>query len=275
MGTTFEILLVEDSSPDASWAEVLCIAAGDSRVRGLRLGRNFGQHNALLCGIRAAKGDVIVTLDDDLQHPPEEIPKLLRGLSENVDVVYGKHAHTQHDLGRNVTVGMAKYFLKYVMGIKNADSVGAFRAFRTRLRLAFDRFESPYVSVDVLLSWATDRFDAVVVDHQRRPHGKSNYSLAKLIQHTLNLLSGFSTAPLRLASWVGLSAMLLGVGVLIYVIVRFFTIGQVVPGFAFIASIISIFSGTQLFALGIIGEYLARMHSSSLRRPPYVVAETT
>lgn len=274
MKLPFEIIFVEDAGGDDSWDVIGRLAKSDRRVKGFRMGRNFGQHNALLCGIREAAGQTIVTLDDDLQHPPEEIPKLLERLAAGADVVYGRPIKESHGIWRNMVVAFTKCLMKHAMGLKNTGEVSAFRAFRTRLRDAFTGFNHNYVSVDVLLSWATQRFDSVTVEHHPRAEGKSNYTLRKLVRHALNLITGFSSAPLRLASLIGMLAVLLGVGVLVYVIAVFFIVGRVVPGFAFLASIIAIFSGTQLFALGIIGEYLARMHSSSLQRPPYVVAES-
>ena len=274
-GVTFELLLVEDAGGDHAWDIVQQIARRDPRVRGLRLGRNFGQHNALLCGIREAQGDLIVTLDDDLQHPPEEIPKLLERIKSGADVVYGKPARDRHSFWRNVTSVVTKSILKRVMGISNASDVGAFRAFHTHLREAFVHFDHPYVNIDVLLSWGTSRFDSVFVGHDSRIEGKSTYTFRKLARHAGNLLTGFSSGPLRVASWLGFAAMFLGLSVLIYVLIVFFAVGRVVPGFAFLASLIAIFSGTQLFTIGIIGEYLARIHTSSLKRPAYLVQERT
>lgn len=274
-GITFEMLLVEDAGGDRAWDVIRQLAGRDPRVRGLRLGRNFGQHNAILCGIRQAKGAFIATLDDDLQHPPAEIPKLLERVRQNADVVYGKPLQDRHLFWRNAASTFTKKVLKHVMNVPNAPDVSAFRVFRTSLRDAFAHFDHPYVNIDVLLSWATCRFDAVTVTHKARAEGKSTYTLGKLMRHALNLLTGFSSSPLRLASWLGFAAMFLGLGVLVYVILVFLIVGRVVPGFAFIASIIAIFSGTQLFTIGIIGEYLARMHTSSLGRPVYLVSETT
>ncbi len=271
----FEMLLIEDAGGDESWDVIRRIAARDGRVKGFRMGRNFGQHNALLFGIRQARGAAVVTIDDDLQHPPEEIPKLLARLEQGIDVVYGRPRSEKHAAWRNVASAVIKRILGRVMGIPNATEVSAFRVFRTRLRDGFVHFDHPYVNVDVLLSWSTNRFDSILVDHDPRLEGKSAYTVSKLIRHTLNLVTGFSVGPLRMASWLGFTAMLIGVAVLIYVLIVFVTVGRAVPGFAFTASITAIFSGTQLFALGIIGEYLARMHSSSLKRPVYWAAETT
>jgi undecaprenyl-phosphate 4-deoxy-4-formamido-L-arabinose transferase len=271
----FEILLVDDGSPDASWDVIAALAAEEPLVRGLRLMRNYGQHNALLCGIRAARHDLIVTMDDDLQHPPEEIPKLLAALRGGYDVVYGTPERARHGLLRNLASAATKMVLKNAMGAQTARRVSAFRAFDTRLREAFAEYGSPLVSIDVLLTWGTTRFTHVLVRHEPRRAGKTNYTVRKLLVHALNMVTGFSVAPLRLASFLGFAFTLFGMGVLAYVLIRYLTFGSAVPGFAFLASVIAVFSGAQLFALGVLGEYLGRVHARTLDRPVYTVREKT
>jgi glycosyltransferase involved in cell wall biosynthesis len=275
-----EVLLVNDGSRDTSWQVILTLAGhgplpGGPRVRGIDLMRNYGQHNALLCGIRAAAGAVVVTMDDDLQHPPEEIPKLLAALGEEVDVVYGTPLAERHGLLRIAASRATKLVLEGAMGAAIASRVSAFRAFRTELRHAFEQYGNPYVSIDVLLIWATTRFAAVPVRHEPRRSGRSNYTFRLLARHALNMVTGFSVGPLKLASLVGFASTLLGIGVLAYVVGRYLVEGTSVPGFPFLASVIAIFSGAQLFTLGIIGEYLARMHFRLMSRPIYSVRRVT
>ncbi len=271
----FEILLVDDGSRDRSWAVIEGLSRERGTVRGLRLMRNYGQHNALLCGIREARHPVTVTLDDDLQNPPEEIESLLAELARGHDVVYGTPAIQRHGRWRDLASVMTKLALKNAMGAETARQVSAFRAFRTSLRRAFADFWSPSVSIDVLLTWGTTRFSAVEVQHDPRTLGKSNYTFRRLLDHALNMMTGFSTLPLRLASWVGFAFTLFGVLVLGYVLAMFLIHGGSVRGFPFLASIVAIFSGAQLFTLGLIGEYLARIHWRTMDRPPFAVHETT
>jgi undecaprenyl-phosphate 4-deoxy-4-formamido-L-arabinose transferase len=271
LANAFEVILVNDGSRDDSWSTIEDLARQHAWISGVDLMRNYGQHNALLCGIRAAKHDVVVTLDDDLQHPPEEIHTLLDKLAEGYDVIYGTPRQEQHGLWRDLASRVTKLALQSTMGAATARKVSAFRAFRTQLREAFANYQSPFLSLDVLLTWGTTRFAAVPVRHDARRAGVSNYTFRKLLTHALNMMTGFSTLPLQLASWIGFTFTLFGLGVLAYVIGRYLLEGGVVPGFAFLASIIAIFSGAQLFALGIIGEYLARMHFRMMERPTYVV----
>jgi glycosyltransferase involved in cell wall biosynthesis len=274
VATQHEIILVNDGSRDRSWEIISELSSRSPTVRGLNLMRNYGQHNALLCGIRAAKYELIVTLDDDLQHPPEEIPRLLARLEEGFDVVYGTPENEQNGLMRALASRITRLTLRTAVGADVARNVSAFRLFRTQLREAFAGYQTPFVSIDVLLTWATTCFGATTVPFQQRHSGASNYTFAKLVRHALDMMTGFSTAPLQLASLIGFACTLFGIGIFLYVFIRYCLEGSV-PGFPFLASIIAIFSGAQLFALGVIGEYLARMHFRSMKRPAYVVRTTT
>jgi undecaprenyl-phosphate 4-deoxy-4-formamido-L-arabinose transferase len=268
----FEIVFVDDDSKDDSWRVLteLCVLHRHW-IRAIPLMRNSGQHNALLCGIRAARYGLIVTLDDDLQNPPEEIPKLLEALDDGVDVVYGAPPHGVHGLWRNLASQMTKIVLQGALGAETARMVGPFRVFRTELRHAFDQYSSAFVNIDVLLTWGTTRFKAIRVRHDERRVGKSNYTFLKLLTHSMNMTTGFSTMPLKWASILGFGATAFGLVLLAYVLGRYFLQGVSVPGFAFLASVTMIFAGAQLFTLGIIGEYLARVHVRLTERPAYTI----
>jgi undecaprenyl-phosphate 4-deoxy-4-formamido-L-arabinose transferase len=267
----YEVILVNDGSRDKSWERIVELSNQYPWIIGINLARNFGQHNALLCGIRQAQYEIIVTMDDDLQHPPEEIGKLLKKLDEGYDVVYGIPETMPHELWRNLASKITKQILARIMGVNTLRNINAFRAFRTSIQQAFDLYHSDTVILDVLLSWGTSRFTTVVVRQEPRKFGKSNYTFFTLVRQALLLVTSYSTAPLRLASWLGFFFTIFGIGVFAYVIGRYIFLGYSVPGFPFLASTIAIFSGAQLFSIGIIGEYLARMFSRSLERPTYVV----
>lgn len=271
----FEVILVNDGSRDQSWLLASELAQAHSFVRAINLMRNYGQHNALLAGIRCARNEIIITLDDDLQNPPEQIPHLLAQIANGYDVVYGVPKNEQHGLLRDLASQVTKLTLQSAMGAETARNISAFRAFRTDLRTAFENYRGSFVSIDVLLTWATTRFTGITVQHDPRRAGVSNYTLRKLIIHALNLMTGFSTMPLQIASLIGFAFTLFGLAVLAYVVVLYLVLGRSVPGFAFLASIIAIFSGAQLFALGIIGEYLARVHVRMMEKPSYAVREDT
>ena len=271
----FELILVNDCSKDRSWEVICLLGSKHDWLVGVNLMRNYSQHNALLCGIRRARYDIIVTLDDDLQHPPELIPILLDRLAEGFDVVYGTPKKESHGILRDLASRITKITLQGAMGAETARSVSALRAFRTELRDGFEQYCGPFVSIDVLLTWATTRFTAIPVPHERRVYGQSNYTLGKLLIHALNMMTGFSVWPLQLTSMVGFCFTVFGLLVLLYVLLRYMISGTSVPGFPFLASLIAVFSGAQMFALGIMGEYLARIHFRTMDRPAYVIREVT
>lgn len=271
---SYETVLVCDGSPDHSWQVIEQLAARYPWVRGIELMRNYGQHNATLCGIREARHEIIVTMDDDLQNPPEEMRKLLDKLAEGYDVVYGVPRKREQAWWKGMFAALVKRSISRVMGMPTVRDIGAYRAFRSRLRDAFRHYEGPDVLVDVLLSWGTWRFGSVTVDESPREVGVSNYNLWKLVKVSLLVLTSYTTIPLRLASIVGFLFTLFGFGVLGYVLTIYFT-NWSIPGFPFLASAISIFSGVQLFALGIMGEYLARIFERTGGRRSYAIAFKT
>jgi undecaprenyl-phosphate 4-deoxy-4-formamido-L-arabinose transferase len=271
LGGEYEILLVNDGSPDHSWDVILSLSKRYPSVLGLDLMRNYGQHNATLCGVMHAKHEIIVTMDDDLQHRPEDIPALIAKLNEGYDVVYGSPRRLPKGIIRNSMTLVTKTLLARVMNVPSVKNISAFRVFRASLRAAFNNFRSPSMTLDVLLSWGTNRFTSVIVDIDPSELS-SNYSFLTLTKAAMLIVTGYSTAPLRAASWLGFTMTLFGIGVFVYVLYIYWSAGSL-PGFPFLASLISIFGGAQLFALGIFGEYMARMFDRIMDRPPYVVSE--
>jgi undecaprenyl-phosphate 4-deoxy-4-formamido-L-arabinose transferase len=253
---SYEATLVNDCSPDSSWEKIQELARRFPWVVGINLMRNYGQHNATLCGVRAARYEITVTMDDDLQHPPKEISVLVAELEKGFDVVYGAPRTLPNGFWRNQVTKYTKWLLAQVMGIPSVQNISSFRAFRT---------------LDVLLSWGTSRFTSVTVDIDRSDR-ESNYNFASLIRQAILILTGYSTTPLRLASWLGFVMTLFGVGVFVYVLTIYFTQGSL-PGFPFLASLVALLNGTELLAIGIFGEYLARVFERSVDRPTYVVRE--
>jgi len=270
----FEILLVNDGSRDQSWEKIESLSKNNQKITGINLMRNYGQHNALLCGIRESSKDYIITMDDDLQHPPEEMHKLVQEIEKGFDVVYGIPHKLVHSRWRNFFSRATKNLLARFLGITRIKHMSAFRIIRSEIRSAFEKFDSPNVIVDALLTWGTENFGTVEVNERPRSEGRSNYSFFNLVKITMVVLTGFSTIPLRISSITGFALTIFGIGVLIYVLVRTFLEGSI-PGFPFLASIISIFSGAQLFSLGIIGEYLARIFNRSMNHPAYVIEQKT
>lgn len=268
-----ELIVVVDGSPDGTWQEVIRLMGSTPALVGIRLGRNAGQHSALLAGVRAARFDVTVTLDDDLQNPPEEIPKLLDQLSAEVDVVYGVPEQSAQSTTRRIGSTAIRRVLTSVLGAPNARELSSFRSFRTSLREGFFDELGPGVSLDALLAWSTDRFTTTTVRHDPRTHGKSNFTVRKLMRFALDMATGYSTRPLQFALRLGLLTGLFGFGLMMFVVGRAVILGSAVPGFPFLASTIAFFAGVQLVTIGVIGEYLARIHFRVMRKPSYFIAE--
>lgn len=266
----FEVVLVNDGSPDSSWDVIGQLATRFEWVRGVSLMRNYGQDNATLCGILEARFELIATMDDDLQHYPEELPKLLAKLTEGYDVVYGVPRIRRQAWWKGTLAAVVKGAISSVLGMRTIRDISSYRAFRAELKQAFHSTTGPDVQIDVLLSWMTTRFASVEIEEAPRAAGASNYDLTKLIKVALLILTNYTTIPLRLASILGFLFTVLGFFVLLYVLAIYFVVGSI-PGFSFLASAITLFSGVQLFALGIIGEYLARMFERSSGRPLYAV----
>ena len=271
----FEILLIDDRSTDSSWLEILQISKENSAVRGIRLGRNVGQHGALLAGIRSARFDKIVTIDDDLQNPPSEVIKLVQALDSNGGVVYGVSTDVKQKLWRKASSVGAKQLFKKFLGFDSAVNISSFRAFETNLRDAFSGEIGPSVSIDSLLTWSTSTFCSIDVQHHPRLQGKSHYSFRKLVRFMIDTATGYSVVPLRLATTLGSIVTIFGFVMFLWVTLRPLLTGVSVPGFPLLAASLAIFSGTQLLVLGILGEYIGKMHFRVMNKPSYVIVDSS
>jgi undecaprenyl-phosphate 4-deoxy-4-formamido-L-arabinose transferase len=269
----FEIVMVVDGSPDETWSLVSEAARKMSFVRGVNLMRNYGQHSALLAGVRASRGEIIVTIDDDLQHSPKEIPILISALSENVDIVYGISVDDEHSLIRNFASNSYKKFASALLRAEGAKIAGAFRAFKREIIPRYDGHDDLYAPLDVMLSWYSSKAIGVPVNMEKRMDGNSNYTIRGLIRHASNAITGYSIAPLRLVSYLGLLTFVTSFVIFIVTVSKYFLGTITVAGFPTLAVMISMFAGVQLLSLGIIGEYLGRLHMRSMGRPRYVIRD--
>lgn len=268
----YEIIMVVDGPPDDTYAVAHDLETEDpERTRAVLLRRNYGQHNALLAGLTRARHEVTVTMDDDLQHRPDQVAALLVPLADPlVDLVYGVPDAEEHGVLRSLASRTVKTGLS-LSGVPNAQVTGAFRAFRTELRDAFGASVDPFVSIDVVLSWTTTGVVGVPVRMDQREVGTSGYTLRGLARHTWNMVTGYGTAPLRGVFWLGILTALLGLAALMVVLVMYFTGHITVPGFTSMVCLMAIFSGVTMLSIGILGEYLGRLHFRSMHQPNYLV----
>jgi glycosyltransferase involved in cell wall biosynthesis len=272
---SLEVIFVDDGSGDGTWDTIAELARSRPCVRGISLLRNYGQHNALLAGIRQARLPLVLTIDDDLQNPPDQVPALLAALTPDIDLVYGFPAAEPHGLARGIASRATKRAMAYALGPDVHTKSSAFRLFRHELVSAGLAVTDPFVSLDVLLTWATTRVAVVQVEFAQRQSGRSGYTTRRLVRHTVNMITGYSTRPLRWVSVFGFVCAAFGFGLLAYVLVRYFFDQASVPGFSFLAATITFFSGVQLLSLGVIGEYIGRMHFRSMGRPSYLIRAQT
>ena len=269
----YEILFIEDCGGDRSWEVIEGLCREDARVRGVQLSRNFGQHAATICGIVRADGEWILTLDDDLEHPPEYISDLIAKAAEGFDLVYAVYPERTHTGWRNLTSALGRWMFRIAIPNLNYE-YSSYRLIRRNTAKALAEFDSPFPFVDGYLAWVTNRYGTVRVEHGQRLHGASNYNFRKLFTHTINIFVTFSDLPLRFATWIGLGAFFVG-GVWLLTIVLGRLLGGIsVSGYASVMAGIIAFGGLQLLILGIFGEYLGRMNFKSSRKPLYLIGRT-
>jgi glycosyltransferase involved in cell wall biosynthesis len=264
----YEIIFVDDGSREDTWEVLKSIFKEDKKVKVIRLSKNFGQHNATMAGFHRAQGEYIITMDDDLQHTPDEIPNLLKEIKKGYDVVYGLYKIKKHGLGRNIGSKIIRYYYKKVF--KVTSSTSSFRILRRNIVNKLLEYDRSFIYIDGLIAWTTDCVSTIKITHKERELGRSGYSLGKLVGLAMNMMTTFSLVPLKLASVLGLIFSSTGFLLAIFYFVKKIIWGVVEPGFTSIIIAITFFAGVQLLTLGIIGEYLGRLHLNINERPQFV-----
>lgn len=269
-GLTWELILVDDRGRSESWPVIRQLASENLQVTGVRLSKNFGQHAATVCGIEHAQGRWIITMDDDLEHPPEAIPALLAAGNENTPLVYGKFPQRTHSVLRNFSSELMRWTLERAFPDLNRD-YSSFRAIHAPLASQLPKFELNRPYIDGMLSWLTSSASSVEVSHGDREHGESAYTWRRLISHALNVFVTFSHLPLRIASYGGAALALASFGYLLWVVFGYFSGHITNPGYTSLMSVILLACGIQLLILGALGEYIGRLMGATYRKPPYLV----
>lgn len=269
-GLAHEVILVDDRGQAEAWSIISEVAEQQPRVHGLRLSRNFGQHAATICGIAHARGEWIITMDDDLEHPPESIPSLLAAGDNDHPLVYGVFQKRTHAAYRNLSSELMRRMLKRAFPDLNEDYC-SFRAIHAPLAKQLDRFGLNRPYIDGMLSWLTSSTRSVNVPHEQRQHGESTYTMRKLLSHAANIFVTFSYLPLRIATFGGAGLASLSFLYLLYVVYGRLTGGITDPGYASLMSVVLFACGIQLLILGVVGEYVGRLMGATFRRPVYVV----
>ena len=272
LGKTYEIIYVDDGSTDDSF-QVLCdLHSQDNHVKVIRLTRNFGQHPAVMAGFNIAVGEIVITIDADLQNPPEEIPKLIGKLNEGYDIVFGVFLKRKHSVFRRAGSHFAKWVLSRVVPVETTNLSG-FRALRSYTIDQLKLLNEKGKFLDGLLCWMGYKVGTVEVTHGERHSGKTKYTQLKLIRLWLDLVISFSDLPLKFAMLLGAVFGIIGLIMAVVYFIYYFMYGFTVPGFTTTIILITVFAGVQLLCLGIIGEYIGRMNLQIKKRPDYIVRE--
>lgn len=272
----YEIILVDDCSADGSWQRMKGLHERDGRIRVIHLIKNFGQPNATVCGFNFCTGDYVITMDDDLQHPPEEIPKLIEKIKEGYMVVYGRYTVKMHGPVKNLTSLGIQMFMHRILGIPADIDITSFAIYRSTVVKNATSIKTAYPFLPALTSKnvPADKIANAEVTHNKRKAGRSNYNLAKQVKLTLNLLINHSSLPLLFIGVMGTLISLLSFcyGTLV-VLVRLFDPSFGLTGWTSLMVVLCFLGGSILMALGIIGEYLRRILAELSHERQFIIEE--
>ena len=271
LSQSYEIVIVDDGSSDGSYEKLKQIQAKESTLRIIKLTRNFGQQAAVLAGFRASKGDIIVQLDSDLQNPPEEIPKLLDAMSDDIDMVNTVHRKRRDGMLRVIGSQCLLKVGQALFGNSVKLNLSSFRAIRRsvleKIEVCKDR--SRYMAV--LMSWMGLPSIEIEVEHHERKIGITKYSILNLLKLSWDLVTGYSSFPLRMVTYMGMFGALLGFIMMTFLLFQRIINGILIEGFVVLLAVFAFFAGVQLLSIGFLGEYLGRVHHQIQERPDYIV----
>ena len=272
----YEVILVDDCSGDGSWEKMKSMREKDKRVKIIHLLRNFGQHNATMCGFNYCNGDYVLTMDDDIQHPPEEIPKLIEKINEGYMVVFGKYKVKMHSKFENFLSKIFQILMHRILKIPKKIYISSFGIYKSEIVKNAITIKSSYPFLAALISRSTpaNKIANVEVIHKERKVGKSGYNLFKMFKFSLNLLINYSSLPLLLVGIFGFIISILSMGYGAIIIVRkIIDPSYGVTGWNSLMVAVTFLGGAILMAMGIIGEYLRRILAEISYEKQYVIGE--
>jgi polyisoprenyl-phosphate glycosyltransferase len=272
---SYEIILVNDDSPDGSWKEIKRIAAERPQVRGVSLLRNFGQHNATMAGLKDSRGRYVVIMDDDLQHPPAAIPKIVQQLRDGADVCYTIYRHRKHAAWKKLGSWINNAAATVLLGKPHALYLSSYKGLSRVVVDAVTRYDGPFTYIDGLILDVTRNINVLAVDHQDRLKGEGNYNLVRSISLWLKMATSFSVLPLRVASIAGMLLGIVAAGMAVYVVIRVLILGTPYPGWASVIVTVLLVGSMQLLGIGLVGEYIGRAYLRMNNKPQFIVRERT
>lgn len=270
IGKFYEIIFVDDGSYDNSLNIMQSFQERDEKVKVIALTRNFGQHAAVLTGFEYSKGEIIITMDSDLQNPPEEIPKLLDKLNEGYEVAAGWRITREDSLFRRITSFIVNKTVQWMTGVKLHDYGCMMRAYRRGVIENLKLCQESFRSTPVLVTWLGVSTGEVKISHAPRKSGKSQYNFFSLFRHNWDIITGFSIAPLQIISLMGFFMSIIGFAVGIYLLILRIFFGNEF-GVRSVVALIFFFFGILILGIGIIGEYIGRIYIETKRRPHYII----
>ena len=270
----FELILVDDGSRDRSFAVMQELREKDPRVKIIQMARNFGQHPALLCGFAHAKGEFIVTMDDDLQHQPEELPKMINVMKErdDVDVIIASYEGRKHNLIRKLGTKLSVWATSKMLGNPNLQ-ITSYRLIRRFLVEAMLKTNTYLPQIGNLLVLSSNRIINVPVQHAARAYGKSGYSFRRLVKDLIYDITAHTAFPLLMVRNIGIASFLVSFLLGIYYLVRYFLCGISVEGWTSLMLVMLAFFGLTLLSIGIIGIYLMNILNEAKKMPHYVIRQ--
>lgn len=275
LADSFEVVLVNDASPDNSWAVIKALAREHPFVRGICLMRNFGQHNATMAGLNHARGEVVVIMDDDLQHPPAAIKDLVAAIDAGFDVCYTRYIGRKHPLWKKVGSRFNDLLATWILGKPRDLYLSSFKSLRRAIVREVVKYDGPYAYVDGLILDVTRNITHVPIEHADRAIGEGNYGLKKSISLWLKMITSFSVLPLRLASAAGMVIAGFSLAAIVSIVINKFLYPETSAGWSSLVASILFMGGLQLLCLGVIGEYLGRAYLKLNHKSQYVLRERT
>jgi undecaprenyl-phosphate 4-deoxy-4-formamido-L-arabinose transferase len=275
MGRAFEVIFVDDGSTDQSWQLLTDLnREHPQHIRALQFHRNFGQHQAIFAGFQAARGQVMITLDADLQNPPEEIPRLVAKLEEGYDSVGGWRENRRDSIFRRLPSHLVNYVMSMVTGVKLRDYGCMLRAYRREVIDSINQCQESSSFIPALANLYSHKVAEIPVGHAERERGQSKYSLFKLLRLNFDLMTGFSNLPIHLVGFLGVAIALLGLLFGVYLFIRRIFVGPEVQGVFTLFAILFVFVGLNTLGLALIGEYVGRIYREVRQRPRFVIRKT-
>ena len=275
LADSFELLLINDASPDNSWETISALALKHPFVKGISLRRNFGQHNAIMAGLNHVSGEFIVLMDDDLQHPPQAIGDMVRALEKGFDVCYTNYLNRQHALWKKLGSQFNDWVATRLLGKPKGLYLSSFKGLRVEIAWEITRYDGPFAYVDGLILDVTRSITTIDIEHRERHLGNGNYNLRRSISLWMKMATSFSVLPLRLAALAGFALAALSLVMIIFIVIGKFLHPELPRGWTSLVAIVLLIGGIQTLCIGMIGEYLGRTYLKLNHKPQFVVGSRT